>query len=1798
VRFSILLAALGLLAQFDFAAAQPIAPPSIVFTSSAREVAAGRTARLSWTSTGATRCVGSWAQVYEGEAAARGSFTTAVLNSRTNDFSLTCTGPGGTSVQRLTINALPTPRVTLRASTDRALPGASVELSWRSEDASSCTASGNPFAGTKPVSGVERLSGLSKGVKAFKLTCRGVGGAATADTTVTVVAAPTLTFSAIKTQVPEKTGTQLKWRATDATSCRASGAWSGAQDNAGTFATGNIESDRAYTLTCVGLTGTVTETVTVEVVGAPKVELKASEDVVAPGGSLVLNWVVEDAQSCTASGAPFTGSKTIQGGREVLSNLTKGTKTFKLTCKGGGGTATGEAKVTVIARPTLSFAAAKAQIPEKTGTQLKWKATDSTSCIATGDWSGVRGVSGVFDTGALTSDKTYTLRCTGANGHIEAATKVDVLAAPKVTLLLSESVVSTGSSVKVKWSSEFATECAGGGSPFTGSKALAGEEVLSKLTAGERVIKLTCRGGGGLAVVERRLSVTSKPSIATFAMDKQVIPLGSVAVLSWSAINSTRCEASGDWAGVRDVRGQISYAPKASGRYQFSIECGDAGGTVKKTITVAVPHVPMATSYQNKNAVPFDQTQIPLLNRLNIQKEDGEWDLSGQSITIGDFFQEGRFAAFVSTVRSAGLYDIKGVVDSPGKAYFLAQDDAGKWFDRTAELLATPADRETCVTIHQALTADFNNDNRPDIFLACAGRAQWNPLPTGESEVTHPDYAKIHLAKPVLYLSSGERGYTRVELPDRWDVNHASAADLNRDGNIDIVIVYNMQFPKEEDRTPFVLLGNGDGTFKRTAGLLPLINTSGRPTAWDIGGVMAMHLIPIGNRLDLLMVGYQRTAWFRGVSGDRGRFDPRSRRMIELPLASRRGHQYGWPPDVLYAHDSFYFLAPACFDGGCAWDLVRTDVVNFTPVIVPVITNLYNNYQTVSTQVKLASDGSIIAYHGGCPTVNAGMCEMRVKADTGQTLADLETLRFIASYPSLIESIGDDVDKGRAHYESLTSRESKKITFDPLVYVASNPDLIELLGIDAVKAARHYITVGYKAGRPTTGFDPLRYIATHGDLIEGFGLDTAAATRNYILFGYAEGRKTKFEALAYIASFADLIKGLGADALAATEHYILKGFDEGRRALFDALSYVASYVDLMTKFGVDALAAAKHYIEKGFDEGRRVIFSAVAYLANNADVRAKFGTDSVAATKEYISSALKGVPAALDRDPDSPTTRYEAQKFLVRSTFGPTEKDIAELLEFGYGQNGYERWIDAQVDKPISSILPGLIARTPDDPMNMGGSQVIPDRIDLWFRNAILGEDQLRQRVAWALSQIMVVSDNGALLELPWAVAGYQDMLSRNAFGNFRALLEDVTLHPAMGIYLSMYGNQRAVEGTNLRPDENYAREMMQLFSIGLVELNIDGTVKRDATGQPIPTYNQDTIRGFARVFTGWKAQCFSYVPREQCFQRAYLVPWPKEAGFNQDQRMVIHESFHEQGAKQLLVYPGVVLPGGVLPASQGGMKDLEMALDNVFHHPNVAPFISRQLIQKLVTSNPSPEYTRRVAEVFNNDGSGVRGNLKAVIKAILLDKEAQDPTNSLTAGKVKEPLLRVTQLWRMYAKNLPDDKRFIFKAFGSPSFVLGQSPGQSPSVFNFFSPFYAPPGEIADAGLKAPELQLANENLQTQLSNFLFRQTQYMTSRPPSWMQSQSGNVVIDIEKEMQVADDVDALLDLVATRLLGSPEALSPVLREEARNQLRRWKIEPTFTDNRYSTRSEYLNNVRYSRVTDAIFLTVISPEYAVQR
>ena len=366
----------------------------------------------------------------------------------------------------------------------------------------------------------------------------------------------------------------------------------------------------------------------------------------------------------------------------------------------------------------------------------------------------------------------------------------------------------------------------------------------------------------------------------------------------------------------------------------------------------------------------------------------------------------------------------------------------------------------------------------------------------------------------------------------------------------------------------------------------------------------------------------------------------------------------------------------------------------------------------------------------------------------------------------------------------------------------------------------------------------------------------------------------------------------------------------------------------------------------------------------------------------------------------APVDRSEAFRFLQQATFGPTKADIDRLVALGDSSVAYSRWIDEQMAIAPSLLLPVLLAKRAS---GVRGPELNNARQDAWFRNTVLGPDQLRQRVAFALSEIMVVSQRGALNERQFALADYYDVLARNAFGNFRQLTEQVTLHPAMGVYLSMLGNRKPDPALNIRPDENYARELMQLFTIGLVQLNPDGTIQTDGLGQPIPTYDQSVIEGFANVFTGWNysgGTSFSTAIVNHITQTRPMQAYPEE---------------HSPLAKRLLDYPGVVT--NELPPNQTPAQDLAAALDNVFNHPNVAPFIARRLIQRLVASNPSAGYVARVAAVFANDGTGKRGQLNSVVRAILLDPEARPnlATANDATGKLKEPLLRLIQLWRAY---------------------------------------------------------------------------------------------------------------------------------------------------------------------------------------
>ncbi|HYN40845.1 MAG TPA: DUF1800 family protein, partial [Thermoanaerobaculia bacterium] len=391
-----------------------------------------------------------------------------------------------------------------------------------------------------------------------------------------------------------------------------------------------------------------------------------------------------------------------------------------------------------------------------------------------------------------------------------------------------------------------------------------------------------------------------------------------------------------------------------------------------------------------------------------------------------------------------------------------------------------------------------------------------------------------------------------------------------------------------------------------------------------------------------------------------------------------------------------------------------------------------------------------------------------------------------------------------------------------------------------------------------------------------------------------------------------------------------------------------------------------------------------------------------AGASEIPESSAIGT-AVSSRRPSTP----DIVRFLDQATMGSTDALIAHVSAVGF-----EGFLEDQLAAPASSY--------PDLPAMPGNQNVgcpegspatcVRDNYTMYplqvrfFQNALKEGDQLRQRVGLALHEILVVSGVG--VRQPSAMGPYLNMLHKNAFGNYRTLLADLTLSPAMGDYLDMVNNPAAVPPENIPPNENYARELLQLFSVGVDMLNEDGSPQLDAKGRPVPAYEQEAIEELARVFTGWTYATLPGAGSRKSNPPNYKASmWLYRDAQGRD-------TTHDKGSKTILQYPGA--PHSVLPANQDGAVDLDQALDNVFFHPSVGPFVSRQLIQHLVTSNPSPTYVARVARVFADDGRGVRGKLAAVVKAILLDPEARGPVKSDPAyGRLREPVLFVTNLCR-----------------------------------------------------------------------------------------------------------------------------------------------------------------------------------------
>ena len=518
-----------------------------------------------------------------------------------------------------------------------------------------------------------------------------------------------------------------------------------------------------------------------------------------------------------------------------------------------------------------------------------------------------------------------------------------------------------------------------------------------------------------------------------------------------------------------------------------------------------------------------------------------------------------------------------------------------------------------------------------------------------------------------------------------------------------------------------------------------------------------------------------------------------------------------------------------------------------------------------------------------------------------------------------------------------------------------------------------------------------------------------------------------------------------------------------------------------------------------------------------------------------------------------PTSPQDAARFLTQSSFGVTPLQLRRVQ-----QMRFEAYLNAQFNAPMTSHIAYLNAAA-----QAGENVYVNATMESFWQKAITGNDQLRQRVALALSEIFVVSNNSSALDIqPYALSGYLDVLQADAFGNFRNLLKDVTLNPAMGLYLNMLGNDKEDRVTGRIPNENYAREVNQLFSVGLFKLHPDGSLILDEAGQPIPTYDQNVIIGFAHIFTGWS---WGGIPTTD--GNWYYGPSPNDNNhLGWRTPMQAWENHHSQAPKKLL--NGVTLPPG-----QPAERDLNMAIDNIFNHPNVGPFICRQLIQRLVTSNPSPGYVYRVAAVFNDNGAGVRGDMKAVIRAVLLDYEARSPEliNQQGYGKQREPVLRFSALLRTFNAKAQTGKFRIWN-LESPIDSLGQNPLRAPSVFNFFEPNYVHPGNIAAAGLFSPEFQITNDTQiigsTNQLSNVVYNGFGYNQDR-----------LALDLTEVSAKAADPDVLVDYLNLLLMSGQ--ISPSMRNIIVTTLR--EIPPNEADNRAKT---------------AIRLIVTSPQFAVQK
>ena len=616
-----------------------------------------------------------------------------------------------------------------------------------------------------------------------------------------------------------------------------------------------------------------------------------------------------------------------------------------------------------------------------------------------------------------------------------------------------------------------------------------------------------------------------------------------------------------------------------------------------------------------------------------------------------------------------------------------------------------------------------------------------------------------------------------------------------------------------------------------------------------------------------------------------------------------------------------------------------------------------------------------------------------------------------------------------------------------------------------------------------------------------------------------------------------------------------------------------------------------------FPPGVREVFVEIHPLADSDDAES---AETVVLTANAGAGYSVSAPGSdsvsiLNETATSAPTAKAAARFLIQAAFGPdqdtTGDDIPENI-VRVQQLGFAGWIDDQLIRPIGPLSPMQQWQAAQP----GSAEIYNDtKQNAWWGrvmelrklrpDATLAQEQnpdpLRQRVAFALSEIFVISDRmEALGSSPGGMVNFYDLLVTNALGNYRDLLLGVSLHPCMGLYLSHLGNRKADPIARTFPDENYAREIMQLFSIGLWMLHPDGTRQLDAQSEPIATYSNANITEMARVFTG-----LSHGDNGQFngYSAALNVPMK---GFDAE---------HDLAPKTLLL--GTTTPARTASPGTTGtatLLDVNAAIDNLFNHPNAGPFLARQLIQRMVTSNPSPAYIGRVAAKFADNGAGVRGDLKPVVKQILLDPEARDPAMLADPafGKLREPILKCVNFARAF------NARSVEGWYYLDAFTLDhmQEPFKAPSVFNFFLPTYAPPGVLAQSGLVAPEFQLVNASSGVTAPNY-FRNAVFNGLH--RWGVGRPDRAVrLNLTREM--------LLNVPAIAVNDPYPNVDPLDPDPLLRRLDLALTGGTLTPRNFQIIREALQrlgrNSAYDwpreRLTLAIYLIVTSPEFAVQR